>query len=74
MLLFFPFTLICEDRDGTYAAANIPLSTSDNPAMRRFLMGDVVSGGAVPGFHQFQKTHLGAEYKTEKEALKRHRP
>uniref|UniRef100_A0A673C850 Uncharacterized protein n=1 Tax=Sphaeramia orbicularis TaxID=375764 RepID=A0A673C850_9TELE len=60
------------DRDwvATCTAVNIPLYKSDHPAMRRFLKEKVLSGGAIPGFHQLQEKYLGAVYQKEKDELK----
>uniref|UniRef100_A0A3Q3WLN2 Uncharacterized protein n=1 Tax=Mola mola TaxID=94237 RepID=A0A3Q3WLN2_MOLML len=66
------FLKICEDQVSPCTAVNIPLSKIDHPAMRRFLMENVINGGAIPRFHQLQDRCLGTVYQKEKEALKTH--
>lgn len=46
---------------------NIPLPTSDHPAMTKFIQKKVVNGGAIPGCHRLQEKYF---YLQEKEALK----
>lgn len=43
------------------AAANIPLSKTDHPAVREFLLKRVTGGGAIPQSKQLQETYLERE-------------
>lgn len=50
------------------AAANIPLSKTDHPAVRQFLLRRVQNGGAIPQVKQLQEYYLQCEKsKTVKE-------
>uniref|UniRef100_A0A3B3R1R0 U1-type domain-containing protein n=1 Tax=Paramormyrops kingsleyae TaxID=1676925 RepID=A0A3B3R1R0_9TELE len=62
---------ICEDWVRMCTALNIPLSKTDYPLVRQFLLDKVVNGGSIPKSHQLQEKHLGDLYLKGKAELKR---
>ena len=50
-------------------AANIPLSWTDHPAVRNFLLSRVRNGGSIPGGHQLQENYLKDLYNIERDKL-----
>ena len=52
------------------SACNIPLSKTDNPAMRRFLQNHVVNGGAIPMAQSLQRHYLEELYTQKREEIK----
>ena len=52
-----------------FAAANIPLSKVDHPAVRNFLQTRVENGGAIPQAHQLQECYLKREFANKKEVV-----
>ncbi|GFO09057.1 CGG triplet repeat-binding protein 1 [Plakobranchus ocellatus] len=53
---------ICNELVSVFAAANIPLSKVDHPAVRNFLQTRVENGGAIPQAHQLQECYLKREF------------
>lgn len=52
-----------------FAAANIPLSKIDHPAVRSFLHNRVENGGAIPKAKQLQECYLVREVKDKKDEV-----
>ena len=52
-----------------FAAANIPLSKVDHPAVRNFLQIRVENGDAMPQAHQLQECYLKREFANKKEVV-----
>lgn len=52
------------------AAANIPLSKTDHPAVQEFLKNRVLNGGSIPHSKQLQECYLEREYDTRVEEIK----
>ena len=52
------------------AAANIPLSKSDHPAVRAFLLKRVGNGGSIPHAKQLQECYLQREMQTRMDSVK----
>ncbi|GFO18216.1 CGG triplet repeat-binding protein 1 [Plakobranchus ocellatus] len=61
---------LCMEWVAMLAAANIPLSKTDHPAVRDFLHKKVVNGGAIPHRKQLQECYLEREYSKRKEEVK----
>ncbi|GFN98242.1 glycine--tRNA ligase [Plakobranchus ocellatus] len=53
---------ICNELVSVFAAANIPLSKVDHPAVRNFLQTRVENGSAIPQAHQLQECYLKREF------------
>ncbi|RUS76516.1 hypothetical protein EGW08_015709, partial [Elysia chlorotica] len=49
---------ICTEWVAMCAAANIPLSKTDNPAVKKFLKEQVVNGGAIPTSTTLQRIYM----------------
>ncbi|GFO41299.1 CGG triplet repeat-binding protein 1 [Plakobranchus ocellatus] len=60
---------ICNELVSVFAAANIPLSKVDHPAVRDFLQTRVENGGAIPQAHQLQDCYLKGEFSNKKEQV-----
>lgn len=49
--------------------ANIPLSKTDHPLVRKFIQERVKNGGAIPGGYQLQDVYLPMSYEEERSKL-----
>jgi hypothetical protein len=61
---------VCHDWVNMCVSANIPLSRTDHPAVRNFLLTRVRNGGAIPGGQQLQENYLADLYRIERDKLK----
>ena len=60
---------VCHDWVNICVAANIPLSRTDHPAVRNFLLSRVRNGGSISGGHQLQENYLKDLYNIDRDIL-----